>query len=245
MFSFSSYFDIICYSCGLSILIYCIISVYVYILNLYAKLISYYENNTIEVPCLDSYPIYNKTVSSENLIICTGGQEYFKAQLFYLKRTWFILSCFLLNSVFLLYGFLCVCVCWCLSNIKREIESFSLFVNFPDHGNGRFRVLKLVATVHALERGRLCKKLRADRGAGGGGATIKQNERRSEWLDKCYLSEEFFRDIVSFFVFFSFLTMHLASCYSLKVTLNNCFILCCKRFFKNNDKKEKMQSVSV
>lgn len=76
--------------------------------------------------------------------------------------------------------FLCVCVCWCLSNIKREIESFSLFVNFPDHGNGRFRVLKLVATVHALERGRLCKKLRADGGAGGGGATIKQNERRSE-----------------------------------------------------------------
>lgn len=60
---------------------------------------------------LDSYPIYNKTVSSENLIICTGGQEYFKAQLFYLKRTRFILSCFLLNSVFLLYGFfVCVCV---------------------------------------------------------------------------------------------------------------------------------------
>lgn len=38
-----------------------------------------------------------------------------------------------------------------------------------------------------------------------------------------------------------FLTMHLASCYSFKVTLNSCFVLCCKQFLK----KDKMQSVCV
>lgn len=36
-----------------------------------------------------------------------------------------------------------------------------------------------------------------------------------------------------------FLTMHLASCYSLEHTLNSCFVLCCKQFLK------KMQSVCV
>lgn len=33
-----------------------------------------------------------------------------------------------------------------------------------------------------------------------------------------------------------FLTMHLASCYSFKHTLNSCFVLCCKRFFYGEKK---------
>lgn len=33
-----------------------------------------------------------------------------------------------------------------------------------------------------------------------------------------------------------FLTIHLASCYSLKHTLNSCFVLCCKRFLKKRKK---------
>lgn len=31
-----------------------------------------------------------------------------------------------------------------------------------------------------------------------------------------------------------FLTMHLASCYSFKHTLNSCFVLCCKQFLKKD-----------
>lgn len=35
----------------------------------------------------------------------------------------------------------------CLCNNEREIKSFSLFVNLPDHGNGRFCVLKTCSYI--------------------------------------------------------------------------------------------------
>lgn len=106
----------------------------------------------------------------------------------------------------------------CLCNNEREIKCFSLFVNLPDHGNGRFCVLKLVATSWwncALER----KVWMSERRRGA--RREIQSERKSEW----------FKNVTSVRKFSGiFLTMHLASCYSFKVTLNSCFVLCCKQF---------------
>lgn len=77
---------------------------------------------------------------------------YFTAQLFFLNRTWFIVSCF----------FSCGEGGGRVSNIKRETESFSLFVNMPDIGNERFCVFKLVATVYVIARGRWFKTERKE-----------------------------------------------------------------------------------
>lgn len=134
---------------------------------------------------------------------------YFSMELFYLNRIWLISSCFLV--------FLCLC------NDEREIKSFSLFVNLPAHGNGRFCVLKLVATSR-----RECAREGKTR-TSGSGAEYEVKEKVND-----------FQNVTSVRNFSGiFLTMHLASCYSFRHTLNSCFVLCCKQFLK------KMQSVCV
>lgn len=79
-----------------------------------------------------------------------GIEIYFRTELFYLKRNNWLQAAFLW-----FFSFFLSCACVCLCNNEREIKCFSLFVNLPDHGNGRFCVLKLVATSWwncALER---------------------------------------------------------------------------------------------
>lgn len=140
----------------------------------------------------------------------------FQNRAFLFKKKQLTSSCFLVIFFFLSFFLSRACVCLC--NNEREIKCFSLFVNLPDHGNGRFCVLKLVATSRwncALER----KVWMSERRRGA--RREIQSERKSEW----------FKNVTSMRKFSGiFLTMHLASCYSFKVTLNSCFVLCCKQF---------------
>lgn len=59
-----------------------------------------------------------------------------------------------------------------------------------------------------------------------GGVKNKVKEKVNDLKKKIVTSVRNFSGI--------FLTMHLASCYSFKHTLNSCFVLCCKQFLKKD-----------